>query len=55
MTDLIVHFNKPAGWADTVHVYAWDTRPGAGMADWPGAPRAAAGSCSGSAASRPHA
>jgi len=43
MTDLTVHFNKPADWADTIHVYAWDTRPGAGMADWPGAPMTAEG------------
>jgi len=43
MTDLTVHFNKPADWADTIHVYAWDTRPGAGVADWPGAPMTAEG------------
>jgi hypothetical protein len=27
MADLIVRFSKPADWADSVHVYFWDTRP----------------------------
>jgi len=36
MANLTVHFKKPDGWADTVHVYYWDTRPHLQATDWPG-------------------
>jgi len=32
-----VYFKKPADWADTVHIYIWQT-PGANTAGWPGNP-----------------
>ena len=37
MANLTVHFKKPDGWADTIHVYYWDTRPLRQATDWPGA------------------
>ncbi len=36
MANLTVHFKKPNGWADTVHVYYWDTHPYVQPKDWPG-------------------
>jgi len=36
MANLTVHFKKPDDWADTVHIYFWDTRPSAHGPDWPG-------------------
>ena len=37
MTDLIVHFRRPTGWADTVHIHYWTTRPEDQRTQWPGA------------------
>jgi glycosidase len=40
MTDstlISVHFEKPAGWADTIHVHYWGTQPGSPHSAWPGA------------------
>lgn len=36
MTDLALHFGKPADWADRVRVHYWDARPGDGKTTWPG-------------------
>ncbi len=36
MPDLIVHFEKPRDWADTLRIHYWDTRPAAPGTDWPG-------------------
>ena len=41
MTELVVYFNKPAYWADTVHIHYWDTRPGSQASAWPGVPMTA--------------
>lgn len=38
MKDFIVYFKKPSAWADTVHVYYWDTKPATAAVPWPGAP-----------------
>ncbi len=43
MTDLVIHFQKPPYWADTVHIHYWGTRPGAQASAWPGVPMAAEG------------
>ncbi|MGB7914159.1 MAG: starch-binding protein, partial [Rhodomicrobium sp.] len=37
MTDLIVHFRRPAGWANTVRIHYWNTRPEDQRTQWPGA------------------
>ncbi len=36
MTDLTLHFQKPAGWADTIHIHFWNTYPAAAATTWPG-------------------
>ena len=41
MAELVVYFNKPAYWADTVHIHYWDTRPGSQASAWPGVPMTA--------------
>ncbi|MDX9721509.1 MAG: starch-binding protein [Myxococcota bacterium] len=33
---LMVHFHRPAGWADTVYIHYWDTSPAVGETQWPG-------------------
>ena len=38
MADLTVYFKKPADWASDLHIHFWDTRPHAGVMDWPGVP-----------------
>ncbi|VFN00696.1 MAG: Glycosidase [Candidatus Kentron sp. G] len=38
MTDLILHFRKPAGWADDIRIHCWDTHPRDEATAWPGAP-----------------
>lgn len=38
MADLIVHFRKPADWADSVHIHYWNTHPGDDSSEWPGVP-----------------
>ena len=43
MTDLIVHFRRPTGWADTVHIHYWNTRPEDQRTQWPGAAMLAEG------------
>ena len=43
MTDLIVHFRRPAGWADTVRIHCWNTRPEDQGTQWPGAAMVAEG------------
>jgi glycosidase len=42
MTDLIVRFKKPAGWAAPVNIHFWDTSQGSGGGTaWPGVPMTA--------------
>ena len=36
MPNLIVCFQKPTEWADTVYIHYWDTRPGSSTTNWPG-------------------
>ncbi len=36
MTDLLLHFQPPADWTDTIHVHYWDQRPDGDSTDWPG-------------------
>ena len=43
MTDLIVHFRRPTGWADTVRIHYWNTRPEDQRTQWPGAAMLAEG------------
>ena len=38
MTVLSLHFEKPADWADTIHVHYWSDAPGGAASDWPGVP-----------------
>lgn len=38
MSNLVVHFQKPADWADSVHVHCWETRPEQRVSAWPGEP-----------------
>ncbi|MCW5698963.1 MAG: starch-binding protein [Rhodospirillales bacterium] len=37
MADLIVHFRKPADWADRVYLHFWNTSPHGNWTRWPGA------------------
>ena len=32
----LIHFQKPADWANTVHAYAWDANGGYLLGVWPG-------------------
>lgn len=34
--DLLLHFQPPADWAETVHLHYWDRQPGGDGSDWPG-------------------
>jgi glycosidase len=43
MPDLTIHFLKPQGWRNTVHVHFWDTDPSGGASQWPGTPMQAEG------------
>jgi glycosidase len=36
MTDLVIHFHRPAGWGPTVYLHYWATVPERGGTDWPG-------------------
>ena len=36
MPQLTIYFQKPADWADTVHVHYWDAQPGSRASGWPG-------------------
>ena len=36
MPELIVHFHKPADWADTVYIHYWNSYPHAQGSAWPG-------------------
>nr|VFJ70165.1 MAG: Glycosidase [Candidatus Kentron sp. FM]VFJ70316.1 MAG: Glycosidase [Candidatus Kentron sp. FM]VFK18128.1 MAG: Glycosidase [Candidatus Kentron sp. FM] len=36
MTDLILHFRKPADWADDIRIHCWDTHPRDEATAWPG-------------------
>ncbi len=38
MTVLSLYFEKPADWADTIHVHYWSEAPGGAASDWPGVP-----------------
>jgi len=38
VTVLSLHFEKPADWADTIHVHYWSDAPGGAASDWPGVP-----------------
>jgi glycosidase len=35
---LSLYFEKPADWADTIHVHYWGDAPGGAASDWPGVP-----------------
>jgi Alpha amylase, catalytic domain/Starch-binding module 26 len=41
MPDLVLHVRKPTGWADSVNIHYWNTRPSAASTPWPGAPMVA--------------
>jgi glycosidase len=41
MSDLVVHFQKPGDWADTVHVHTWNLQPAGSGTAWPGQPMTA--------------
>ena len=34
----LIHFQKPADWADTIHTYAWDANGAYLLGAWPGSP-----------------
>ncbi len=36
MTDLVVHFKRPEGWAEILYVYTWNARPPRPDDVWPG-------------------
>lgn len=36
MPDLTIHFERPAGWAETIHVHYWTGHPGGVASEWPG-------------------
>jgi glycosidase len=38
MADLVVHFQKPADWADSIHVHFWAVVPEQPGSTWPGVP-----------------
>jgi glycosidase len=44
MADLIVHFKRPAGWGEQIHIHYWDALPGEGSTQWPGTAMEAEGS-----------
>lgn len=43
MPDLVIHFQKPDYWADTVHLHYWNTHPDTQATTWPGTPMTAEG------------
>ncbi|MER2527576.1 MAG: starch-binding protein, partial [Candidatus Competibacter denitrificans] len=43
MPELILHFHKPADWADTVYIHYWNSHPHNQATDWPGVPMVAEG------------
>jgi len=38
VSDLIIHFRKPADWSDNVHIHYWNTNPHRQETLWPGVP-----------------
>ncbi|MFD2110587.1 alpha-amylase family glycosyl hydrolase [Thiorhodococcus fuscus] len=38
MADILLHVERPSGWADSVHVHVWDGEPGGFASQWPGLP-----------------
>ena len=38
MPQLTIYFQKPADWADTVHIHYWNAQPGNRASVWPGVP-----------------
>ncbi len=36
MPDLIIHFERPADWAESIHVHYWSGHPGGVESEWPG-------------------
>jgi len=40
MSSYTIHFDKPADWADTVHLHYWGLEPGGQCSEWPGEPMA---------------
>lgn len=38
MPTLSLYFQKPADWADTIHIHVWGQVPGGTAGDWPGRP-----------------
>nr|VFJ72873.1 MAG: Glycosidase [Candidatus Kentron sp. FW] len=43
MTSFVLHFRKPADWADTVNIHYWGTHPEGPDTTWPGVPMVAEG------------
>ncbi len=42
MPTLSLYFQKPADWADSIHIHYWEQNPGGAASDWPGRPMATA-------------
>ena len=36
MADLLIHFERPEGWAESIQVHFWSGHPGGAQTDWPG-------------------
>lgn len=36
MPELTIYFQKPADWADTIHIHYWDAQPGGRTSAWLG-------------------
>lgn len=43
MKELIIHFQRPEDWAETVSIHLWDGYPSGFSTDWPGLPMAPKG------------
>jgi len=43
MADILLHVERPAGWADSIHVHVWDGEPGGFASQWPGLPMESVG------------
>ena len=38
MTELVIHFERPSHWAETIHIHLWGARPEGVETRWPGLP-----------------
>ncbi|MBK1716786.1 alpha-amylase family glycosyl hydrolase [Thiocystis violacea] len=43
MTELVIHFERPSHWAESIHIHLWDGHPGGFGTQWPGLPMTAQG------------